>query len=421
MQALLALLRSPRVIAPFFLLVTGGVIFSSIHSTPLFSTTDSFALFATEELTLEQEVQVSSGNLGSNNMLALDKNVIATSDLFGKTITLDKDTIINGNASYRKLKKHKDAQILGVETKNVELPIANFPEIPDFQIGTQDLVFQGTSTSNVLPAGNYRDITLEKNSRLTLTGGAYNLQKLELKDNTTLVFNASTTINIQFKLRGYNHVAILPGLSMKPDDLKINHVGIRPKTDNSGTEDPEGKQTFYGVSDDDREIEVSFDNDKERKDWKSGKAGRPILFGERSFLNFRLTAPKANVAIGKESTLRGQVLARKIKVKKSGVVSRKDDFTSEPDPTKVVTEGTTRFLSNEIVLQLATNGTLADATAVANSINGKISGIIPELNLYKIETRTSTFLELQILVQQILDSNNPLALGVTLNFLLEQQ
>ena len=85
-QSLLALLKTPRIVALLAVLAAGGFTFSGFHaSNPLFSTTDSFVLFATEQLTLEQDTQVSSGNLGSNNTPALDKNVLATSDLFAKT------------------------------------------------------------------------------------------------------------------------------------------------------------------------------------------------------------------------------------------------------------------------------------------------------------------------------------------------
>src|SRR3989344_4870812 len=96
------------------------------------------------------------------------------------------------------------------------------------------------------------------------------------------------------------------------------------------------KQTPYGASDDDdAEIVASFDNDADRKEWNKGKEkrtiARPVLFGDRSFINGKLNAPRANVTIGKESTLRGQVLGRKIKIRKEGLISRQDTIVNNSD------------------------------------------------------------------------------------------
>src|SRR3989338_3623456 len=303
----------------------------SFNSQPIFDNTDNFVLFAQEEIKLEQGVQVSSGDLGSNGKIDIEKDSIINGNLFAKEISIDKNTIINGNASFNKLKLHKEVQILGTQTKPVQLLIANLPEIPAFNIGTQNFNF--TEATNTLAAGSYRDIVVEKNSRLELPGGIYNLRKLELKENSTLIFNASTTLNIQFKLRGKDKVSVLPGLNLKPDDLKINYLGIKPKKEKEERED------------DDDEINSEMD-DKEKKDHKVGKIGRPAVFGKNSFLNFKLLAPKASVHIGKESMIRGQILARKIKIGKEGILSLKFYFSIPSKPEDLVeVEGIKLFIN----------------------------------------------------------------------------
>lgn len=163
-----------------FALAIGGIAFVAMNftNTPLFNSLDNFILFAQEEIKLEQGVQVSSGDIGSNEKIDIEKDNIVNGNLFADKITLDKNTIVNGNVSFNKLKTHRETKILGTQTKPVSLPIANLPEIPDFQIGTKDSKFQ--NQNNTLTSGNYRDITLEKNSRLTLSGGTYNIRKLEL-------------------------------------------------------------------------------------------------------------------------------------------------------------------------------------------------------------------------------------------------
>ena len=377
----------------------------NFNNPPLFNSLDSFILFAQEEIKLEQGVQVSSGDLGSNDEIDIEKNAIISGNLFADEITLDKNTTINGNVSFNKLETKKETQILGSKTTPVSLPIANLPDIPDFQIGTQDFKFEGQN--NILATGSYRDIVVEKNSRLALSGGVYNLRKLELKDNSTLVFNVPTTLNIQFKLKGQKHVSILSGNNnLKPTDLAVNYLGIRPKNEKEIKED------------DDNEINALQD-DKERKDSKEQKIGRPVVFGQNSFLNFKILAPKAEVKIGETSTMRGQILARKIKVGKNSVLSRQEVFAKESDPAKVITDTDgSRFVVDEIMVNFVDIATLSDAQVVANLVGGKIVGFVQSANAYQIEVATNTAQELETKIQTIRQLNNLLIEGVFRDYIL---
>lgn len=405
-------LRQPFIIATLFL---GSISFLAASSAqllprrpPLFSTLDNFVLFASEELNIENGTQISSGDLGANKTIDIEKDVIVSGNLFANIISIDKNTFINGNASFNKLKIHKDAQILGSTTSPVSLPIANLPVLPnEFPIGTQNLTFTGTSPENTLPSGNYRDIIVEKDSRLVLTGGIYNVRKLELKDRAILVFNAPTTLNIQFKLRGHNKTAILPGANqLLPQDLRINYIGIQSKRE----KDPQ--------EDDDSEIEQLLDA-KERKDHKKRKIGRPIVFGKESVLNFKLLAPKANVHIEKETILRGQVWSRKIIFEKLSTISRGLIFTKIADPTKIIVEEDgSQFPVNEIIVNFAPEATLSDAMQVAELINGQIIGFIASANAYLLEVPVATIENLQLIIQKIGNIQNPLIQGVFPNFVL---
>ena len=378
--------------------------FFNFNNPPLLQNTDNLVLFASEELKLEQDVQVSSGDLGSNKNLDIEKDVIISGNLFVNRTTIDKNTAINGNASFNKIKLHKDAQILGIQTKPVQLPIANLPEIQAFNIGTQNFNFTGAT--NTLAAGNYRDIVVEKSSRLELSGGIYNLRKLELKENSALIFNASTTLNIQFKLRGHGKISILPGQNIKHDDLKINYLGIKLKKEKIEKEN------------DDNEIESEMDN-QEKKDHKARRIGRPIVFGKESFLNFKLLAPKAKVIIGKESTLRGQVLVRKIKVGKDSILSREEVFEKESDPTKIVEEQGIKFIGNELIILFVDSVTFANALQVADLVNGKITGFDPNPPTYKIVLPSSNASDMNEAIQKIIDMNDPLIIEVIPNFVAE--
>ena len=381
----------------------GGIAFAATNfSNPLlFQNTENFVLFAQEEIKLEQGVQVSSGDLGANEEIDIQKDAIINGNLFADKITLDKNTVINGNVSFNKLKLHKEAQILGTQTKPVQLPIAVLPDIPDFQIGTQDFKFTGEN--NTLSAGSYSNITLEKQSRLTLTGGIYNLNKLELRENSTLIFNAATTLNIQFKLRGKDRISILPGLNVKPDDLKINYLGIRPKHEKEDKED------------DDEEIESEMD-DKEKKEHKDRKIGRPIVFGQNSFLNFKLLAPKASVHIEKETTLRGRILARKIKIGKDGILSKEEAFVKESDPAKIVTDpGGNRLFANEIIVLFSDSVTDAEIEQILGILGARITGIMEQPKIYKFEVNTATITALLSAIEEI--KSKPFVIEAVPNFI----
>ena len=125
-------------------IAVSGIVFAAVNfsNPPLFQNTDNFVLFAQEKMELEKGVQVSSGDLGSNEEIDIEKDSTINGNLFADKSPLDKNTIINGNASFNKFKIEKDAKILGTQTKPVSLPIANLPEIPDFSIGTRDFKFE---------------------------------------------------------------------------------------------------------------------------------------------------------------------------------------------------------------------------------------------------------------------------------------
>jgi len=371
---------------------------------PLFPSTDNFVLFAQEEIKLEQGVQISSGDLGSNAKIDIEKDAIVNGNLFANEINVDKNTTINGNASFNKIKLHKDAKILGTQTKPVSLPIANLPEIPDFSIGTQDFKFKGQDNS--LAAGNYRNLTLEKDGKLVLSGGTYNLSKLELKENSIIIFNAPTTLNIQFKLKGQEHVVVLPGNNnIKPTDLVINYLGIKPKNEKEEKED------------DDDEINAFHDN-QEKKDYHERKIGRPVIFGKESFLNFKLLAPKASIKIGEFSTIRGQILARKVKVEKDSVLSKEISAIKEFDPTKVIIDSEKSvYPANEVIVNFTTDAAAADAQLVAEVVNGRIVGHIGFANAYQIQVPAATETELDVIINKIKSLNNSKVEGVFPNFI----
>lgn len=367
-------------------LAVAGIVFAvaSFSNPPLFQNTDNFILFASEEIKLEKEVQISSGDLGSNKELDIQKDVIITGNLFADEVEIDKNTQINGNVSFNKLEVHKEAKILGNQTKPVSLPIANLPEIPDFQIGTQDFKFEGNN--NNLAAGSYRDLKIEKDSRLVLTGGIYNINKLEIKENSILIFSAITILNIKKELKSQQHISILQGNNnLKPTDLVINYQG---------------------------------ENEKDGQDKKNEGGFKPIEFGKNSFLNFKLLAPKASVHIGEATTLRGQILARNVKIEKDSILIRELSGIKELDPTKVIIDSEKSiYPTNEVIVNFTSDASVVDAQSIANLVNGIIIGYIGFANAYQIQVPASTEAELDAIITQIKSLNNPKVEGAFPNFI----
>jgi hypothetical protein len=405
-EKLLRIRKHPK--TPGFLtaLLVGGVSITAIHNIPylpLFPNTDNFVIFADQTLTFDESTTISSGGVGTNGNLDIGKDTAVSGNIFADKITIAKNTTINGNATYNKLTNK--GEILGTKTTPTSLPIANLPTVQPFSIGTQDKIFTGNV--NTLPPGNYKNITLQKDSTLTLSGGTYNLDILDLKEHSTLIFTAPTTLNIQFKLRGRDNVSILNGQNAKPDDLHINYVGTQTK------------QTKNEKQDDEDEVMALLDV-TEKSDCKNQKIGRPIVFGANSFLNFSLLAPDANVIIEKEGTMRGQILARKVRMGKNFIASRDETFEKESDPTKIVTDSDgAKFFVNEIIVLFADEATNADMESIASAVSGNIIGIVTVPKIAKIEIPTATIQELCNKIQQIKNMNNPLVIDAGENVIFE--
>lgn len=370
------------------LLLTVGLAYALITSasTPLFQTTEDFVLFATEDLTLEQEVQVSSGNLGSNNTISIEKEALITGDLFANKITIDKDSQVNGNATFNQLTLKKDAEVLGTQTTPISLPIAAVPPLTPFNTGIITITVEGPD--NTLDAGIFKSITLQQNSTLTLTGGSYTMNTLVLKEGSTLIYNAFTTLDIQEAFQSHNNVAILPGPNLVPDALSINYIGEQQQA-------------------------------QDKKNDKAQAGIKPITFGTNSFLNFKLLAPEAAVRIGERSILRGQVIAERITIGKGSVVSREIGLVKETDPDKVVIdEDGSIFPVNEIIVNFVDEATAMDAQEIAEAVDGRIVGFIQLMNAYQIEVATDSIADLEAKIQAIDDLASPLIEGVFENFVL---
>lgn len=368
----------------------------SADNQPLFSSLDTFVLFASDTITLEQEVQISSGDIGSNNELEIEKDIIINGNLFANEIDIEQNTQVNGNVSSNELELEKGARIFGETISPIFLPIADLPDIPDIQPGTQDFIFKGGN--NTLPSGVYRTVTIKKDATLTLTGDTYTLASLILQKNATLVFTAPTILNIAETFIIDQHSALLPAANnLSPLDLTINY---------------EGREQ-------DEEDEEDRGKEKDDEDADTDEYDASITFDKNSFLNFKLLAPNASVTLEKQTTFRGQILAKEIEVERDSILSREDTFVKIASPADIITDPDGGvYPINEILVSLLPGATIDDAIIVANTIGGRIVGLVSSINLYQIEVPTRTIEGLEAIIDTLRGRTDLKIDGVFRNFLL---
>ena len=347
--------------------VLSGLFFAtlSFNNQPLFSNLDQFVLIAEDKIELLDNVQVSSGDLASNQEIRIRQNNIINGNLFTNQIRIDATSTINGNASFNQLEIDLTSKILGSTTTPVSLPIVNLSQITAFQPEEQKIIITQDQTIN---PGNFDEIQVQPNITLTLNPGTYNINKLELLNNSKLLFSASTTINIQKELVIKEKILISQTINIPSTDFQIN---------------------------------VQEDKD--------------IQIGKDSLLSLKLLAPNSQVELGQRITFRGQILAREVRVGEDSILSRQDFFSKESDSTKIVEDQEIKFIVNEILVLFKDEATQADAQQVANLINGRIIGFIPTPKVFKFEVLTLTPQELLNKIQIIKNSNNPLIVEVVQN------
>ncbi len=366
-------------------LAGGSLIFAVIVSNkPLFSSLEQFVLVAEEEIHLAGNVQTSSGDIASNGRIFVSGENIINGNLFANEIRVAGGTTINSNVSFNKFHLADTAEILGEESTPISLPIIQLPEVPEIQPQGDDIIIENEET---ISPGTYNKIDVKEGAKLTLVPGGYSLNELILRNNSKLIYSSTTTLNIRQNLKIQNKVLIASNTNIPPTALTINFS-------------PELK--FQGKN---KEPKVAGPN--------------VITVGEDSFISFKLVAPNSKVIFGNRVTFRGQILAKEIQVGEDSILSLDVAASLQPRLEDIVsTEEGDKFVVNQVILQLIPNGSFADANIIANSINGRIVGTIPSINLYQLVVPTITAGELEIVIQQLIAQQNPKIKNVSENIII---
>ena len=217
----------------------------------------SFSVFATNSVWIRQGADVNSGNIGvkyagpgarldSQSEVTIGKNVYVAD---GVSVYGDSIKVKNGasifDVYYNELKNN--GTVRGTEYTPLGLPQdITMPAFPTPAPGTEDHdVPQGESLT--LAPGSYGEIMVRKNATLTLTGGTYHFENLDLgSSHAKVLFQAPTDLIIKNRLGPGKSAVIGPedGSGVSAKEIRIYVNGSNGNTGNLGAT-PKAAQIGY--------------------------------------------------------------------------------------------------------------------------------------------------------------------------------
>ncbi|NHZ72602.1 MAG: hypothetical protein GWP17_05925, partial [Aquificales bacterium] len=176
------------------------------------------ALDASEGAVLNRESEVTIGR----KVIFHDP----ASTIMGDSVTLKRKAVVN-DVFYNEISIAKNAVYSETSTPlTVPLPII-LPPFPEINPGTVDYTI-ARNDSPELPAGAYGSVTMKKNSVLTLTGGIYHFENINIGRKSQLLITAPTEIRIANRLQPGARAVIgpAPGSGLDAADLVIFVEGV---------------------------------------------------------------------------------------------------------------------------------------------------------------------------------------------------
>ncbi|MCP5004063.1 MAG: hypothetical protein GY941_08995, partial [Planctomycetes bacterium] len=207
----------------------------------------SFSVFATNSVWLYQGSDVNSGDIGvadatpgpwldSQSEVTVGTNVSVADgvSIYGDSIKVKTGASVF-DVSYNDLTNN--GTIMGSEQTPLLLPLdTTLPALPAPAPGTEDhdIPLGGSLT---LDSGSYGEIMVRKNATLTLTGGAYHFENLDLGDlNAKVLFQTATDLIINNRMGPGKSAVIGPedGSGISAKDIRIYVNGINGSSGNLG-------------------------------------------------------------------------------------------------------------------------------------------------------------------------------------------
>ena len=171
-----------------------------------------FVVFSKEHTQLRANAKVFTGNVGANTSLpdpnggADDKEEVeigqdvkmlqAGSKVIGDTVRTRSGSQVY-DVHFNEEFFSPTGTILGAQTTPQSLPVlASLPALPAITPGATDVNVPANQTMT-LAAGAYRNITVNHDATLILTGGVYHMEKLDIRQDAKLHFTAATEVRIK--------------------------------------------------------------------------------------------------------------------------------------------------------------------------------------------------------------------------------
>jgi hypothetical protein len=169
-----------------------------------------FVAFSKESTQLMASVKVVTGNVGANTSLP-DPNgppddqeevqigervqmLQPGSNVVGDTVRLRTNAQVY-NVFFNEQFFSPSATILGNQVTPVSLPLVSLPALPTITPGAQDVVVPSNQTMTLV-AGAYHGITISSGATLILTGGVYQIETLDIRQNAHLYFTAASEVRV---------------------------------------------------------------------------------------------------------------------------------------------------------------------------------------------------------------------------------
>jgi len=171
---------------------------------------NTYSVFATHGVWLEQNSEVLSGNIGVNEIglppfmdsgaelsIGISTETPAGYTIKANRIKVKQNATVNADVYYNGI--DNNGTITG--TLNTPLTLPLFTALPEFHQstpGTENIVVPQNGEYIISP-GAYEEIQVKKNGRLIFTGGEYHIFKFNGGDNNQILFQSESEVRIKDK------------------------------------------------------------------------------------------------------------------------------------------------------------------------------------------------------------------------------
>ena len=208
---------------------------------------NTYSVFATHGVWLEQNSEVISGNTGVNEFglppfmdsgvelsIGIGTETPAGYRIKANRIKVKQNATVNSDVYYNELENN--GTITGTLNTPLEIPLfTTLPEFHQSTPGTENIVVPQNGEYTLSP-GAYGEIQVKKNGRLIFTGGEYHIFNFNGGDNNQLLFQSESEVRIKDKFDSGQGSYIGPEdtTTLSADEIIFYVEGINGNNGNLG-------------------------------------------------------------------------------------------------------------------------------------------------------------------------------------------